>query len=202
MDDRQARFEQLYGEADDPYRLRTRWYEARKRAILLAALPCARYAHAFEPACGIGELTYALAPRCDQLLAGDFSSHALRVAAERNRKFAHVQIEKQHLPQDWPHPAKGFDLIVVSEVGYFLDVDAMETMARCCGETLGAQGTLVACDWRPAFEGRTLSAEQVHSRLGSLGLPLVARYEDADFLLTVWDRNACSVAQREGIRPP
>jgi len=201
MDDRQARFERLYGDEEDPYGLRTRWYEARKRAILLAALPRPAYARAFEPACGVGELTHALAPRCEQLLASDFSSHALRIASERNRAFEHVRFERQTLPRDWPRPRGGFDLIVVSELGYFLEAEAMARLAQCCGETLGTEGTLVACDWRPAFEGRTLAAEQLHGILESLGLPRIARYEDDDFLLTVCDRSARSVAQREGIRP-
>ena len=51
-----AAFDRLYRGGTDPYGLRTRWYEMRKRAIVLAALPRARYARAFEPACGIGVL--------------------------------------------------------------------------------------------------------------------------------------------------
>ncbi|MBO9647557.1 MAG: class I SAM-dependent methyltransferase [Variovorax sp.] len=200
MDTRQDRFEQLYEKQDDPYQLKTRWYEARKRAILLATLPNPRYARAFEPACGIGELTNALAARCDELVASDFSSQALCMAAERNRDFAHVRFERQVLPQDWPRSPGGFDLIVISEVGYFLDEEEMTAVARHCGETLDPNGTLVACDWRPAFEGRTLSAERVHEILGSLALSRIARYEDADFLLTVWARNSLSVTQHEGIR--
>ncbi|MBB3178217.1 bifunctional 2-polyprenyl-6-hydroxyphenol methylase/3-demethylubiquinol 3-O-methyltransferase UbiG [Variovorax sp. Sphag1AA] len=200
MDKRQARFEQLYEKADDPYQLKTRWYEARKRAILLATLPRPRYACAFEPACGIGELTHALALRCDELIASDFSSRALLMAVERNREFSHVRFERQVLPQDWPRSPCGYDLIVISEVGYFLDEEEMTAVARHCGETLEPSGTLVACDWRPAFEGRTLSADRVHEILGSLALPRIARYEDADFLLTVWARSGLSVAQQEGIR--
>jgi hypothetical protein len=32
-------FDALYAASDDPYASRQRWYEARKRAVLLAALP-------------------------------------------------------------------------------------------------------------------------------------------------------------------
>ncbi len=49
---------------DDPFGYRERWYEARKRDLLLASLPRARFAHAWELGCSNGELTAALAPRC------------------------------------------------------------------------------------------------------------------------------------------
>jgi LmbE family N-acetylglucosaminyl deacetylase len=49
------RFATLYSGGDgDPWQTRTSWYEIRKRAVLLACLPHARYAHAAEPGCGTG----------------------------------------------------------------------------------------------------------------------------------------------------
>jgi hypothetical protein len=45
----------------------------------------------------------------------------------------------------------------------FLGEDEMARFARCC-ETLDARGTLVACDWCLALEGRTLSTERVADR--------------------------------------
>jgi len=196
----QAGFERLYRSAADPYGLRSRWYEARKRALVLAALPEARYGRAFEPACGIGELTRELAPRCAQLLASDFSPRAAAAARERTRGLAGVRIEVQSLPEDWPHPPGGFDLIVLSELGYFLDARRMQAVARCCRETLSRDGTLLACHWLPAFEERRLPTTEVHAMLDALGLPRIARYEDADFALAVWRGDPRSVAQREGIR--
>jgi len=197
----QAGFERLYRSAADPYGTRTRWYEARKRALVLAALPEARYGRAFEPACGIGELTRELAPRCGQLLASDFSARAVAAARERTRAIPHVRVETQRLPDDWPHPPGGFDLILLAELGYFLAGDRMEALARCCGDTLAADGTLLACHWLPPFGDRTLATEEVHGMLDALGLPCIARYRDADFEIAVWRRSPRSVAQREGIRP-
>ena len=194
-------FERLYRDAADPYGLRTRWYEMRKRALLLAALPDARSRSGFEPACGSGELTRELAPRCAKLLASDFASHAVDQARARVRDFAHVRVEQQGVPQDWPRPAGGFDLIVLSELGYFLDAAQMRGVAQCCRETLAVQGTLLACHWLPPFEGRTLPTKEVHEMLDALGLPCIARYSDADFAMAVWRREPESVAQREGIRP-
>jgi hypothetical protein len=40
-----AHFQQLYEQADDPWQVRQRWYEQRKRSLLLASLPAPRYRH-------------------------------------------------------------------------------------------------------------------------------------------------------------
>ena len=53
-DQRGAYFEQLYCQDADPWLVRQRWYEERKRALLLASLPQRRYRHAYEPGCGNG----------------------------------------------------------------------------------------------------------------------------------------------------
>ncbi|MDM0073807.1 class I SAM-dependent methyltransferase [Variovorax sp. J2P1-59] len=199
-DTQDAYFAGLYGASDDPYQLRTRWYEERKRNLLLAALPEQRYQHAYEPGCGIGELTLALSKRCDQLLAADFSQRAVEIAAQRTRGLRNVQVEQHSLPDDWPHDAGPFDLIVLSELGYFLDESDMRSVAGCCRHSLTAAGTLVACDWRPDFKERRLSTDAVHAALAALGLARLVRHEEDDFLLQVWSRNGRSVAEREGIR--
>lgn len=195
-------FESLYAASEDPYAVRTRWYEARKRSLLLAALPRARYRHAFEPGCGLGELTLALAARCDRLLASDFSARAVAIARQRTDGLPHVDVRRQALPDDWPlEPGPGaFDLIVLSEIGYFLDRQAMQRVAACCERTLAADGTLVACDWRPGFAQRSLPTAEVQGILAALGLARLALHEEDDFLLQVWTRDARSVAQCEGIR--
>jgi len=44
-------FDQLYAGTDDPWGLTSRWYEQRKYALTLAALPNRSYARGFEPGC-------------------------------------------------------------------------------------------------------------------------------------------------------
>ena len=41
----------LFEASDDPWSFKSRWYEARKRALTLAALPKLRYGRAYEPGC-------------------------------------------------------------------------------------------------------------------------------------------------------
>ena len=198
--DQRPYFDALYSASEDPYALRQRWYEARKRALLLAALPQARYRRVYEPGCGIGELTLALSHRCDDLLASDFSAHAVTLARKRTEGRPNVRVEQHVLPADWPREAGRFDLIVLSEMGYFLDRNDMQRLARCCEETLEADGTLVACDWRPDFAQRSLSTSDVHGALAALGLARLALHEEDDFVMQVWTRDTRSVAEREGIR--
>jgi SAM-dependent methyltransferase len=192
-------FDGLYAAADDPYGTRDRWYERRKRALLLASLPRQRFRRCYEPGCGTAELTSGLAARCDSVLAADFSAHALRAARQRTAALPQVRLAQHRLPEDWP-VGERFDLVVLSEVGYFLTAAQVEALARHCADSLDADGVLVACDWLAPFAQRACPTEEVHALLGAIGLaPLLVHSED-DFCLRVWARDARSVAQREGIR--
>lgn len=195
-----AYFDSLYGAADDPYGVRSRWYEARKRALLLASLTRPHYRSAYEPGCGTAELTAALAERCDRVLASDFNAHAVDVARRRTAGLPQVRVERHALPQDWPHADGPFDLIVLGEIGYFIEPDAWAAVAQAGLASLAPDGDLVACDWRPDFAQRSLSTADVHGALAALGLARLVLHEEDDFVLQVWARDARSVAQREGIR--
>ena len=199
-DTTRAYFDDLYACSDDPYGMHARWYERRKRAVLLASLPRERYRHAYEPGCGAAALTQELAGRCDHLLASDFNAAAVSAARRRLAGLAHVRVQRQALPDDWPHGEAPFDLIVLSEVGYFLDAPRWQAVAAACGQSLAPGGDLVACDWVPGFTQRRQPTEQVHAALEGLGLRRLVRHEEADFLLQVWSRDGRSAAEREGIR--
>jgi SAM-dependent methyltransferase len=199
-DGREGYFAALYGDSPDPYGLRTRWYEARKQALMMASLPRKRYARAYEPGCGVGETTAALAGRCDQLLASDFSARAVQLALERTREWPQVRVEHHRLPADWPRAATPFDLIVLSEIGYFFDVEEWRDVARLCRQSLAVGGTLVACHWQAGFAERRQATREVHAALAAIGLPRILRHQEDDFLLEVWEDDGRSVAQRDGIR--
>lgn len=194
-----AYFDSLYGAAEDPYGVRSRWYEARKRALLLASLTRPRYRSAYEPGCGTAELTAALAGRCDRVLASDFNAQAVDVARRRTADLPQVRVERHALPQDWPQADGPFDLIVLGEIGYFIEPDAWTRVAQASLASLAPDGDLVACDWRPDFAERRQSTQAVHEALERLGLRRLVRHEEDDFVLQLWSRDARSVAAREGI---
>ncbi len=196
---RDAYFEPMYRAGADPYGVRDRWYEKRKRALLLASLPRPRFARAFEPACGIGELTLQLAARCDYLLACDFSTSAVATARSKTAACANVQIDCIDFTHAWPEDATGLDLIVWSEIGYFLSAEVLDAVAEKCRACLNPDGILVGCHWRPDFGERTQNSASIHQRLG-VGLHSLSTHAEADFLLEIWSPSPRSVAQREGIR--
>lgn len=193
-----SHFEALYQQGTDPWRMQGSWYEARKRQLLLACLPGQRYASGYEPGCGEGLLTQPLAARCDRLLAADVSALALQTAQHRLAGLPHVAFARHVLPQDWP--AGPFDLVVLSELLYYLDAEALQRLAGCLVASLSPQATVVACHWRHAIAGCEINGPQVHEHLhAALGLPRVLQLQDADFCIDVWERGQdASLALREG----
>jgi SAM-dependent methyltransferase len=190
-------FERLYGENSDPWLVRWRWYERRKQALLLACLPRERYRHAYEPACGTGELTKALAERCDAVLASDRAERAVETTRQAVTHLPHVEVQRHELPREWP--AQTFDLIVLSEWAYYLSEADLVELARRCRQSLSADGTLIASHWRPDFEQRMQSTLHVHARLGFTGWTRLIHHAEHDFLMEAWTPQNISVARMEGI---
>lgn len=204
-DQRGVYFEQLYCQDADPWLVRQRWYEERKRALLLASLPQRRYRHAYEPGCGNGELTVELARRCDRVLAADLSAEALRLARQRLLDAtcdANVSLAQHRLPQDWPRiapDAEKFDLVVLSELAYYLSPQELARVVEHSVASLAPGGSIVLCHWRAPFAQRILSTVRAHAAFQDApGLHRVLRHEETDFLLGIWSNDARSVAQREG----
>lgn len=144
-------FADLYADSDDPWAFRTRWYERRKRDLLLASLPRQRYERVFEPACANGELSVLLAERCASLLCQDIDSTAVGLARQRLGTAHHAHVEQGHLPGDWP--GGQFDLIVLGEIGYYLDPTAWLQVIEQSVASLTADGALLACHWRHPIAG-------------------------------------------------
>ena len=192
----QAPFDALFRTNSDPWGFRTRWYERRKRALTLACLPRPRYASGYEPGCANGELAAALAERCDRLLCSDFVPEAVALARQRLACHPHAQAIEATTPQQWP--PSSFDLVVVSELGYYLDTDALSILARHIRSALRADGTVLACHWRHAIAGHPLDGDAVHRQLHrDLGLALHTSVVETDLRIEVWTTDAVSVAARE-----
>ena len=194
-------FDSLFRRDADPWQFKSRWYESRKRALTLACLPQLRYASGYEPGCANGELSAALAARCDRLLVSDGSPVAVALAKARLEAYPDVEVRQAWLPLQWPHET--FDLIVLSEFGFYLGAGDLEALGCKATASLRPGGTVLACHWRRPIEGCEFSGDEVHQRLWSAmarstALTPVCQVLEPDMRLDVWSGDARSVAEREG----
>ncbi|GAA5035075.1 PIG-L family deacetylase [Microbacterium fluvii] len=193
-----ADFERRYARRDDPWGYETRWYEQRKRDLLLATLPRRRFAHALELGCATGLLTAQLAKRADRVVAVDAVASALAHASARVAGTA-VVFEQRVLPADWP--SGRFDLIVLSELGYYWAVDDLIRARELIAASLTDDGVVVACHWRHPISDAPLTGDQVHALLArSAQWERAVHHIEADLVLDVFTRpGAQSIAAAEGL---
>ncbi|WP_348726755.1 class I SAM-dependent methyltransferase [uncultured Mycolicibacterium sp.] len=192
----------MYAQAADPWQLQHRWYERRKYAITTAMLPYERYRSAFEPGCSVGVLTEQLAGRCDHVVSTDVSVAALDAtrarlvtAGLRDR----VRLMRGSLDQPWP-PGP-FDLVMLSEVCYYLQPETLRAVLDHEVPRLSAAATVVAAHWRHRVEEYPMSGDRANEIIAATaGLHHLGRYQDADVVIDVFDRSgAASVAARTSV---
>lgn len=151
-------------------------------ALTVASLPAEHYDAGLEIGCSIGTLTADLAPRCTNLVAVDASSAALERAAERLAPFPGVTVTHLTLPEGWP--AGSFDLVVMSEVGYYFPTGEFDELLEKIRTSMLPGGTLVLCHWRHPISGWELDGEAVHALARDrLKWPTAGLYRERDFLL-------------------
>lgn len=120
-----AHLEGLYADTDDPWNFRDSAYEQKKFAATLAALGRDAYVSALELGCGNGELSRHLAPLCASYTGVDAVEAAVAAARQAVPQGRFVQA---FLPCVLPEG--DYDLIVVSEILYFLDRTGLVALAN------------------------------------------------------------------------
>jgi cyclopropane fatty-acyl-phospholipid synthase-like methyltransferase len=153
-------FKMVYEARDDPWDFETSPYEAAKYARTLAALTRERYDSALEIGCSIGVLTAQLAQHCSQLLSLDVSELALERARTRCAALPQVRFEQRRLPEQFP-PGH-FDLIMASEVLYYLGRSDLTALLERCVQALRPGGQLLCVHWTPAVHDYPQTGDQVH----------------------------------------
>jgi SAM-dependent methyltransferase len=198
-------FAEMYRRSNDPWHLAERWYESRKYALTLAALPARRYKRVFEPGCSAGVLSALLAERSDALVSWDRRPEAVAAADARLRRFAAADASIGVVPEQWPSGT--FDLIVLSELLYYFDADQRSRLLERALGSLMTHGHLVAVHWRHHVPEHAAEAEEVHAELRARPeLVTLATHQEDDFLLDVFaftpdeaDHQTLSVAAIEGL---
>ncbi len=194
-------FDAMYDANPDPWRISEGWYEHRKRALALAMLPRPRYGLALEPGCGNGELTQLLAARCDRVLAWDGAAAAVRTARERLAHLPNVEVQEGSVPAKWPEVHA--DLVVLSEIGYYLSSHDLDATIGRAVDGLVSGGALLAIHWRRESADYPLGGDDVHAHLfGRSGLERLGGYADEDVRIEVFVKtppDPKSVAQQTGV---
>lgn len=142
---RRATFDALFAREPDPWGFEEKTFEADKRRATIGALGSRRFRRGLEIGCANGVLTAEVAPLCDALLALDVSERALALARPRMETFENVTLARAEVPRDWPSGT--FDLIVLSEVLYFLSADEITEVAALSWHSLSKDGVCLLVNW-------------------------------------------------------
>lgn len=179
-------------------------YEQTKYAHTLELLPDQPLARALELACAEGHFTVKLAPRVGELLATDISATAVERAKARSAAHANVRYATLNLRTD-PLPS-GLDLIVCSEVLYYLDGRAeLRRVARKIAQALVPGGWFLTAhanlvvddpdatgfDWGSGFGARMI----LEVFAGTPGLELVKELKTPLYRVGLFRRRADKARQ-------
>jgi protein-L-isoaspartate O-methyltransferase len=184
-------FEQKYQQNPDPWDFGADAYEQGRYAAILQALGGRRYKRAFEPGCSVGVLTVGLAGLCDEVIAMDIAPTAVEQARLRCSALGNVSLRCGSLAEQLPDGR--FDLIVLSEIGYYFEEKALLACTTRLAHLLSHGGILLAAHWLGASEDHILSGDRVHALLAQVRGGLQHRHAErhAGFRIDSWKKEAC-----------
>ncbi|MGI4762850.1 MAG: class I SAM-dependent DNA methyltransferase [Janthinobacterium lividum] len=164
-------FDDVYRANTDPWAFASSPYERQKYIDTLAALNRPRYERAFEIGSSIGVLTAQLAQRCGRLLSVDVSEAALAQARQRCADLPQVELRKMQVPTEFP--SEQFDLILLSEVGYYWAPADLARAADLMLAALPPSAQLLLVHWTPVVPDYPQTGDEVHEfflqKTGSTG---------------------------------
>lgn len=183
-------FKDIYDRSEDPWNFETSAYEAAKYAATIAALPNKQEERVLEVGCSIGVLTRLLAQRCTHLLAIDVSQKALDIATRRCEHVRNVTFKKASFPKELP--ADQFNLIMVSEVAYYLSAADWKAAIGALYERLVSGGHIVLVHWLPEVPDYPQTGDEVHDRFEQLmrdKMKSVFANRTENYRIDVWARS-------------
>lgn len=184
-------FDAVYRDDPDPWQVASSFYEQRKLALVLACLTRARYASAWDPASGTGELAAKLAGRVDSVLATDGSPEAVQLTTRRCAAVSAVAVRHLSQPErpGWWRGA-GFELIVVAEFAYYLSAEDRCAMWPVFSASAAPSAEMLLVHWRHRphdgyLSGAEVQLEALESLTTSHDWFRVVHHDDQDFVLDV-----------------
>jgi SAM-dependent methyltransferase len=149
-----AHLRRLYDEGPDPWGHHSRSYERRKFDRTLAAIARLRVATALEVGCGTGALTGRLARHCERVVGVDCIPAALRAAERHLAATRNVELLSGEAPDGLPDCRP--DLVVLSEVLYYLETCEITRLAGWIRDHAAEDATILCVNWT-GETGQTLS---------------------------------------------
>ncbi len=156
----EAYFDHVYNANTDPWNFETSGYEKEKYKVTINALPKPMYKNVFEVGCSIGVLSEMLAPRAEKLLCADASESPLVQARLRLHRFPSASVQKMNVPAEFG--IGEYDLIVLSEVAYYLNDDDLEILRQKTITHLQKEGQLLMVHWTPFVHDYPQTGDRVH----------------------------------------
>ncbi|MGU3291232.1 class I SAM-dependent DNA methyltransferase [Williamsia sp. M5A3_1d] len=196
-----AYFDRMYARSDDPWGFDDHFYERRKRDLTVAVLPRPRFARALELGSSTGALTEQLLGRVDRIHCVELHPRGIDIARRRlTAEAERVRFEVADL-NTWT-PNETYDLVVASEVLYYLDAEPLTRALGWIRNQYVAGATVVAVDWRHPVPEHRWSGDEIHRRLIEVLSPATGGYRDADVIIEIFEPAGTeSVAVRDGLAP-
>jgi len=182
-------FKDVYAANEDPWNFETSEYEAAKYSVTIASLPREKYENALEIGCSIGVLTQLLAEKCIRLLATDVSEKALDVAAKRCAELDNVSFQLLSFPKELPE--NQYDLIMISEVAYYLSYNDWEYAMKILFERILKGGHIVLVHWLPEVHDYPQTGDEVHNsfkRFMKNRMINISSERRANYRIDVWEK--------------
>ena len=158
-----AGFERKFRENIDPWNYASSPFERFKRRVLIHACGLTKHGRVLELGCANGETTRALTRISLRLSAVDGSVTAIAAAKARLAGNTHVSFSCVTVPEEMPRGP--FDLIVVSELAYYLPEHRLFLLGRRILATLAPGGRVVVLHHCRMFDDATQHPALAHRRL-------------------------------------
>jgi len=143
MPEAAAHFDRMFEASPDPWNYGASRYERDRHARTVAVLGGRRFQRAWEAGTAAGHLAEQLLAHCDALVATDASAAAVDRALARLGQRAEVR----HMALPDAAPDGPFDLILLSDMLYYLGFDGVVATARVCRERLAPGGVFIVVSW-------------------------------------------------------
>jgi SAM-dependent methyltransferase len=159
-------FERKFRENIDPWNYTSSSFESFKRQVLIRACGLAKCGRVLELGCANGETTRALTRISFRLSAVDGSATAIAAAERQLAGSARVSFSRLTVPEQMPRGP--FDLVIISELAYYLPEHRLSLLGRRVSACLASGGRVVILNHRRMFDDASQHPALAHRRLISL----------------------------------